>query len=720
MSLLPLFIAPNLVAPDVVEGNPWDHVPDARLVGRFKSTPKALRATEILNIPATRWCVYQTSVGQARGAMVTKDDGSNPVAALRGFVADFDRVIAFEDAEAAIRSQLTPELWPQFIETGFTGHCRLLWILDKELVVASADMGDRLIERAHAHLHLDQLLVGYDKSSGRSYQRWTLGEGIAPFNPNPMPSAWLEGIRFELLKLDAANSKESVDIKVLEHRAHELFPNRWQGPFEYEHLGVRFWDKTADNMRGAMLLPQGVFTLTGPKKGLIQWGEILGHEWFKAQQLSQIGVITADMYSDAKGYWTKDAGGNWITEPAERIACRLRVRGLSGVKKKGQAASEIDNALDFLNQERRINFSAPLLYKPEGIVTINGSRVLNTSSVKALRPGAPGATPKDFPWLWDFLHGFLDQPAGGLDAVDNLLAWIQRAYVGAYKLRATKGQCLFFCGPRETGKTLLTDRILAPLLGGESANPMEYFVGKNRFTGHILISGLLAINDSEAPEGREREYFLQQLKSWVANNNFKHEQKGRDAYTVDWSGRLVITLNDTPRDLRILPELNSNTADKLQFYATKPYAKAWLDKYELEPTIERELPLFARWLLDTYQPKPDTLVGGRMGVAPFHHPDLVDKALQNQPEWQLYTLLERWVELVHGAERTDPDDWVGQPMDLYNELHAFAQNGLAGVRTFGVNQLGAALGSLVRQDREAIQAERGKGYRIIKRLLKSK
>ena len=66
----------------------------------------------------------------------------------------------------------------------------------------------------------------------------------------------------------------------------------------------------------------------------------------------------------------------------------------------------------------------------------------------------------------------------------------------------------------------------------------------------------------------------------------------------------MVTLNDDPQSIGILPEVNFNTSDKLMFFSSLPYEKQWPERDELESTIERELPFFARWLLDVYK-SPD-------------------------------------------------------------------------------------------------------------------
>jgi hypothetical protein len=87
----------------------------------------------------------------------------------------------------------------------------------------------------------------------------------------------------------------------------------------------------------------------------------------------------------------------------------------------------------------------------------------------------------------------------GPRAVQSFFAWLARSYRGAHDLRPLVGQAVFLAGPGGNGKSLLCTRVVAPLMGGRMANPYNYLMKFTQFNNELFETGLLAINDEDAP-----------------------------------------------------------------------------------------------------------------------------------------------------------------------------------------------------------------------------
>ena len=87
--------------------------------------------------------------------------------------------------------------------------------------------------------------------------------------------------------------------------------------------------------------------------------------------------------------------------------------------------------------------------------------------------------------------------------MEHLLLWLKIAYDNVLNHHSNPGQAIFICGPKNNGKTLLCEEIVAPLLGNRTGNPMDFILGETTFNSDLFETALLAAND-EAPPADER------------------------------------------------------------------------------------------------------------------------------------------------------------------------------------------------------------------------
>lgn len=652
----------NLVNPEMTEGAPWDFSsPNREAVAKL---PKPARRKWILN-EDTEWDVYSAVRGVASNQRINKD---NPPAGLRGLVADYDSKMTIEEILGYL-NQMPPGFVPNFVETSLGGKARLVWVFEREILIPNVRFCESMISGFATLIGIRTLLAGYDDSSEKFTQVWTNGGIWHETNPKPMPWETVFGLFCKISKKSDFGHSE-VPLEIIHTKIKETFPNRWQGDFKLNATGVRFWDDRADSTAGCQVKPDGMLCFTGHTP-FVKWEAMFGAAWVNEQRSVNLGRLAGDIFYDDHSYWETKCGA-WCPVKREDVILRLKARGVSANIQKGtgETISEAERILDHIQTVNRVAGAAPLINHPPGIATLDGRRVLNTSTVRALVPAAAPATPDDFPWLWKFLNGLFDRPED--KSIEYFFAWLKRAYAAAYHYRIAMGQAVFMCGPQGNGKTLLCYRIIKPLLGNKMANPYDYFTGQTTFNDELFESPLLAINDEEGTtDEATRSKFLARMKAFVVNPAQAYHPKFCKKISVEWTGRIFSTLNDDPASTGLLVEINPNTVDKTMFFGSRPYTGVWDEQHIVEERIAEELPYFARWLLD-YQCPPEVLAEGRMGVKSYHDPRILRLSRQQSPAFGLLEILANWIK-TDAMWDSSTTEAIVNPSELHDKI-GFMEN----------------------------------------------
>lgn len=672
----------------------------------MRKLPKVARRKKLLE-PRTEWNVY-TAV---RGADATaRISGDNPAVAAYGLVADFDMVA---DIDSVLRyiDQRPVDQHPTFIEISLGHKIRLVWLFEKEILIPSPAFYKELIAKFFANLQVPTLLAGYDPASEKPTEVWTNGGEWYDVNPKPLSWEYCFGVICETSKKASlfANGEVALDVIALE--VEKRWPGRWKGDFVRDAVGIRFWDEKADNPTGCQVKPDGILCFTG-NTPFISWSEMFGRAWYENERVLNLGKAGDGIFFDGRSYWELSAG-RWQDFSRVDVMLRLTGRGLSDKCPKGATQSDAARVLDHIQQNNRVKGAAPLINYPKGVVnTVNG-RILNIADLSPVKPiaGPIDDPEKDFPFIWKFLHGFFARPE--LLPLEHFLAWLQRAYRIVLHHKRLMGQNIFLCGPRNNGKTLLCLRIVAPLMGNKISNPMDYLAGSTNFNSELFSAALLAVNDEDAPSSEAgRSRMLAKLKGMSVNPSHRYHAKFATPITIDWTGRILITLNDDPSSVGMLPEVSTNTRDKLMFFASQPYAGKFPPQEELEAILERELPYFADWLLK-YQPPPQVLSDTRMGVASYFDTRILELGHQQTFSSNLGELIGLWIRV--DAYWDSKSEWEGSPTEL---LSALQTNDLtAGMaRDWTQHKVVKALTALAKHEGSGITTtgDDGRGFKITK------
>jgi hypothetical protein len=494
---------------------------------------------------------------------------------------------------------------------------------------------------------------------------WTNGGEWLEFRTEPLSWDFCFGVICSVSKKASLFENGEVPLETIAVEMQKRWPGRWQGDFVLDALGVRFWEETADNPTGCQVKPDGMLCFTG-KEPFVKWATLFGSQWYEEQRVLNLGRAAQDIFFDGKVYWETHGDRREDTTRVD-IMMRLAGRGLSGVKAKGATQSDIERVLDHIQVTNRVQGAAPLINYPKGIVNYKGRRVLNTADLNPVRP-MPGPTGKpelDYPFIHYFLTGFFPRPE--LLPREHFEAWLQRAYRMVLEYQRFMGQAVFIAGPKNCGKTLLCMRIVSPLLGGRTANPINYMSGSTTFNSELFSTALLAINDEDAPSSDgERRKMLAKLKGLVVNPFHTYNAKFEKATEIEWIGRLFVTLNDDPGSVGMLMEVEENTADKQMIFAAQPYNGVFPRQDILEKQLEQELPYYAHYLLN-WTPPAEVISDDRMGVKSYFDPHILELSHQQTFGSNLLELVKVWIRAdAYWGE--DVKDWDGTPTDLLSAL----------------------------------------------------
>lgn len=603
--------------------------------------------------PNTNWHVYSPVRGMVPSNIVSD---TNPPVALRGFVADYDSRINVETAIGFI-NQLDPRFFPTFYEESLSGKARLVWVFEREILVVDNRFAGSVWSEFVKQGKLDTLLPGFDRNSLKPAERWTNGGVWYEINKSPIEWSVCQAVTMAAGR-SLRPAQEEVPLANVIEEMNRRFPNRWEGEFALDAVGVRFWDDTADAPAGCQVKPDGMLCFTGSVP-FMSWADIFGRAWVDSLTLSQRAEAADGVVFDGRMYWTM-AGGVWQSRFRDDIKLLLQARGMSATRKKGQELSDCDAALLMIQEQNRVDGAAPLAYFSPGVVEVeaSGTRLLNISRMKIIEP-----TPGEFP----FINDHLDQLFRDDRARAHFEAHLARAYRCLVDHNPAPAQSIFLCGPKNNGKTLTLHRIVEPILGGCSRQPYQYLIGATNFSDELFSAAMWSINDEEAPPEHKRAAFLQKLKSIAVNPTHVYHAKFATKLTIPAAPRLYVSLNDDPQSVSLLPEVNDNTQDKMMFFRTHQRKTPFPPKAELEATIANEIPAYLHHILNREYPK-GVVVQDRMGVASFYDESLLRVSRQQLVSFNLRELLQTWVRKSDFWVNNAISHWEGTPTDLMSEI----------------------------------------------------
>jgi hypothetical protein len=637
-----------------------------------------------------KWCAsedtehtfYTLVEPRSNGIRIAAD---NPAQWMHGFVADYDG-LGITDEQIA-KLHFSAGMAPAYVTRSFSGGARLIWVFAEKVPVFTTDVYRLFIKQLTKVLRVDKWLPGYDEKSEQLHQVFELGHSwSSPFGDTRVPANLLN----EMIMQASNKAKwpndtpDAIPLEKVEAEVNRRWPGKWIGPFVEGARGPRFWDSSADHPTGAVIRPNGVQAFTGEGR-FLSWREILGEDFVKQYRTDRVGGAITGTWFAGREWWMQDDFGTWRSYSSDACARRLNTMyGLSRERKKGQQA-EVDAALTTIENTRSLDGAFPFLYRKEDVVVDGGERFLNISRIRPVQPLEKVVNwGEGFPWIANYLTQLFDE-----QQLKVFLSWLHRFYRGALEGRPKKGQALFVAGPHSAGKTFLSFRVIGGLAGG-FAEATDYVLGTTTFNGPMFFHPVWTIDDAVASaDPRRHATYSQIVKKIVANPTQQFHAKYKDAVTQRWDGRLVVTLNDDPESIAMLPNIENTILDKITMLLARATT---VDFRNGEAEVTKELPAFAAYVRDFVIPEELQLrhaETARFGHDSWHHPELLATARQSSSSAGLAEFLEMW-RVDYFRRHAEAAAWEGNATELMVELSS--TEGL----TLLVNKICPTVGVLTR------------------------
>jgi hypothetical protein len=685
------FALRNLCSSDTSECVPWDFgVENLARVPQVCFTDKKKRTTWA-NTPATNFQMYSAIEGVNPNIRISEGK-DNPPHSMGGLPVDVDCTLSRAELDGAFARMGTHR--PNYVETTFSGHFRLVWIFEKPLGLIDSDYATFLLERIHEIIPYRQL-PGVDEGAVTSCTRYyTNGARWEKIHDTPFPADLLLGWEVKTSAKFAWNGSERGPSIPLDKVAPELakkYPRfaEWQGDFTLGSSGPSFWVDGSTSDKSAIVRETGIQTFAAHAAvKFAPWSDLLGAQFVSEYKTAELGKAVDGIYYDGQHYIRKQLSGEWLFGGMDELSRYLRTEcGLSDRRPKGLNCSPVDEAVQFIQNHAFITSAGSFAFYPKGIMVYpagSGRRFLNLHNRDVLSPSGGNQVwgpDGKFPFLSKFYDGWMVNSA---EAMEAYLSWLAYAYKGCYIRDPQPGQVAYFIGPPGCGKTLNTRSIVGALFGG-FAECQDWIMGRDNFNSELFDMNVWAIDDNTLGlDYKHHRQMTEMLKRASANQSFRCNEKFRKAGLIQWAGRICASCNDDADSLGAIPELGMGNMDKLCLFRCAPARTdgfEFPERSELSKIITTELPFLAQFLLD--YAIPDRRLGKekRFGPLSYHDASIIMEANQSSPTSACGQMVDEWMRQIFTEKHPDRDQWTGTPFQLLQSM-------------MGECNMGASLGQL--------------------------
>lgn len=334
---------------------------------------------------------------------------------------------------------------------------------------------------------------------------------------------------------------------------------------------------------------------------------------------------------------------HWLSLSAEQLLLRLVRLGFSRNRPRGGGLSQVEQIFDIVNSEMDSDAALPLVFVKKRVVEINGGVIVNIANRRVVTPVEDSVKwGEGFPWISRFLDGCWSAPKRQQKLV--FLHWLAVFFRSAHSGEGLRrGQALVLAGPPGAGKQFFQAGILGQLFGGYELVD-NILSGRDQFTRSMFASALWLGNDLNTSEIRADDKMTMALKRLVANDTLICRGMHQEQISIPWCGRIVLGCNEDIVSLQVIPNMDLNNSDKflvLQMQLIDGYS------HPDDEALRKELPAFARWLLDMPW-DPSIIADNRWGMKAWQHPEVLEMrhslSTQGEEESMLIELFEGILE----------------------------------------------------------------------------
>lgn len=674
-----LFAAKNLVDPSMEPCVPWefnglDKLPKGVL------TDKAERTRWLQNPQTVHQC-FSTWEGVNNRLRISSGKGGdegNPPRAIHAFFGDYD--LPLQDAEIDFGLQRMGDLRPNYVETTLSGNCGLLWIFEKPLGVPSYEFARFLMARIEELLPVNKI-GGIDTSAAEAPERlFTNGCRWRLIHDKPVPwdriLGWMvkSSEKFDWKTIRGATVIPLEALKPELAKRYPKFPACWPSDFTLDSRGPTFWVEGSKSPMSATVRATGISTFSDTAhKPFFHWSELVGAEFVKNFETCELGKAVDGVYYDGKSFIRQSSTGHWIFESRDDFTQFLRTeRGLSDKREKGATYAKTDEAVMFVKNHNHVEGAGSFAFYPKGLIIQNSRRFLNTHKQDALAPASSEAAriavECGFPWIKSFLSEFFSSPV----QLDYFISWLAHFYKGCYYRKPSPGQNVVLVGGTGLGKTFLMRKIIGALVGGFT-EAKEWIYGQTTFNSDLFENALWCIDDGGNPKGANGHRAMSEaFKRLAANDSFYCNEKFRKGSMVSWSGRAMMSCNTDAESIRNLPNMDLSNQEKINLFLVNSERSDGFqfpeDRAATAEIVARELPFFARFLLDYVTPEHCRAESGRFGVAHYHEPSLLTSANQASNNGTITEIIHEWMRRYFTVDNPNADSWCGSGLQFHQEV----------------------------------------------------
>lgn len=611
------------------------------VVAEIRSKEKAARR-DWFKQQSTNWPCISLTEGVNPRLRISHD---NPPQLLHGFTADYDNLgkkfTVGELTEIATRCAYPPAAVGSSL--GAEG-VHAVWLFKEPIpVLGNADYARRVYNECYKNLRAGNFVQGFDEAFKKPDRLLSIDPEnfgwATDHNENCVVDETSTRLWASSVTADFSFEGPALDIQKVYELVQQRYPGRWSGEFTIGTRGCRFWDPTATDSTASVVTATGMVFFTNGG-GFKSWSSLLGQDVVSKLSAESLAQITADWFYDKTNReYVYSVGGEYATKNRTQLIDRLALSGIEDVMDSRRAICYVE---DF----KGVTSVVSLANQKLGIIKQGGLTYLNTTKTVAIRP-EPGDC--------SFLLGAVNAMFGS-SQVDFYLAWLQDAVRSALREEPSYSQTIFLCGDPECGKSLLQFRIMTPLLGGSWADPMGYLLGDTGFNSELADSGSWIVSDQEgAKNSSQRSSFTQKVKSAAANPCMSVHAKYAVPITLFLNSRLSFSFNRNAECLSVLPRIGDDLLGKICLFSiiNHEFFKG-KTKALIEGAIKAELPAFADWLLNTYEPPEAVLSSGRYNTKSYHAPELLQYARAAQDSSELLG----WLGIIFSQNETLKKDYL--------------------------------------------------------------
>jgi hypothetical protein len=398
---------------------------------------------------------------------------------------------------------------------------------------------------------------------------------------------------------------------------------------------------------GCEVLEHGIYYYsTRSPKTFQSWKEILGSQFVREYEEKKLKKVLDNYWYNGTLYFKLgDGKAEKITK--DQLTLELKMLGYSPKIKKNSYVSDLEIAINSINNKNRVDAIAPVIFSKERIVRYKNKRILNEGNLKILE-GAENGDPKNWPWIYNFYNQLFAKDC----STDQKEVWFSWLHVARQALKhgdvssMQQGHAMIWCGGAGVGKSLSSGAIAAPLLGG-STNASQYLSGKTSFNKDLAHYCLWTIDDTvSASSFSDQRRAEEILKACVANRYMDYHAKYADSLELPIAPRVFITLNQDPSSLAVIPSLDQSNRDKIIALRLCENASInFPESSELSEILKRERPYFAKFI-DEYV-IPDNLKGTtRFGMKNYID-DVISRAAYDNSRRSHVAEMVEWLVVEH-------------------------------------------------------------------------